>query len=120
MARIGIHVRMLYRVQTKDRHVIVPAIGTREHIYEQKQRSLAPLAPEDVKAIRAEIGGVQLSPAPKSAPNNGCPTPIFASISAPYSGIPDLPVVIEELSWITEEPAPARHVCSGCSTSMTS
>lgn len=49
-ARIGMHVRMLYRVHSKDRRVIVQAIGMREHIYEQKQRSLAPLTPEEVSS----------------------------------------------------------------------
>jgi superfamily I DNA/RNA helicase/mRNA-degrading endonuclease RelE of RelBE toxin-antitoxin system len=94
-ARIGIHVRMLYRVHSKDKRVVVQAIGTREHIYEQKTRDLPPLTPQEVKEILAEIRGAPKVPMPEIAGQPRSPS------TTPF--VPNVPVITEVIPWITED-----------------
>jgi superfamily I DNA/RNA helicase/mRNA-degrading endonuclease RelE of RelBE toxin-antitoxin system len=136
-ARIGAHVRMLYRVQSKQRRVVVLAIGTREHIYEENLPGAKPLAPSEVAAILAEISGAPLlAPVPPAQPypasieftpsevaaileqiSGALPlVPTQPALAYPAShepataAIPDIPVTIEQLPWITDDELFFLHV----------
>ncbi len=103
-ARIGIHVRMLYRVHSKQKRVVVLAIGTRDHIYESHDRALKPLSPQEADAIRAEISGAHnRATGERSKAGVG-------AIQAEPVPTPELPVTVEELHWITEDELFLLHI----------
>lgn len=91
-ARIGIHVRMLYRVLDQMQQVVFLGIGPRSSIYDRETGRVAPLPDEErdelLKRIRGDAlpDGKSRSRRPSEAPPMG-----------------DVSVETEELPWICED-----------------
>ena len=83
--RIGIHVRMLYRVLSRQKRVEILGIGPRENIYDDGISGTRPLTPSEIKALREEIAG---KPQDKAAPERPLQAP---------------PITVEELAWVTQD-----------------
>lgn len=99
--RIGIHVRMLYQVYTKQQRVELHGIGARENFYEGRLGSGTPLTAEEADAIREEIRGAPPKP-PTKRPE--------AKREEPAEKVSELPVTVEVLDWITEDELFLLHV----------
>ena len=99
--RIGIHVRMLYHVYSQQRQVEFNDIGSRENFYAGGRGSRTPLTPAEAEAIRREING---------APGVKLPTPSSPASDTPSGQGADLPVVVEALTWISEDELFLLHV----------
>lgn len=83
--RIGIHVRMLYRIQSKLRRVEILSIVSRQRVYDREINGVRPLLPREFEELRAEIAGI---PRDKTKPQR-----------QPK----ELPISIETPVWITED-----------------
>lgn len=91
-ARIGIHVRMLYRVFNDAKQVLFLGIGPRSSIYDRESGRPTPLSDDDRNQLLNTIRG---EAAPRSkAPGNATPV---------QPKIVELPVEIEELQWICDD-----------------
>jgi superfamily I DNA/RNA helicase/mRNA-degrading endonuclease RelE of RelBE toxin-antitoxin system len=101
-ARIGIHVRMLYRVLSRDKRVIVQTITTREAAY-RSPGERTPLTDADNEAILAEI---------RRAPKIALPTvdPNSPDFPLPPPLVPDLPVEVELLDWLIDTDLFLLHI----------
>ncbi|MGJ4802465.1 3'-5' exonuclease [Luteimonas sp. SDU82] len=87
-ARIGIHVRMLYRVLDQTRQINFLGIGPRGSIYDRGTGRAAPLSDRDRDALLEQLRG--------APPQHGKPQPDQAPTAV-------VPVEIEELEWICED-----------------
>jgi len=91
-ARIGIHVRMLYRVLDQTRQVNFLGIGPRDSIYDRETGRTAPLSVGDRDALMEELRNF-------SSPREDA-QPIPEHAGAPAT---DVSVEVEELQWICED-----------------
>jgi len=91
-ARIGIHVRMLYRVLDQMQQVVFLGIGPRGSIYDRDTGRVAPLPDEERDELLKRIRGDVL-PHGKSRPQR----------PSEASPVGDVPVETEELTWICED-----------------
>lgn len=91
-ARIGIHVRMLYRVLDEMHRVVFLAIGPRECIYDRDTGRTKPISDADRDAILEELQG-------------GAPPHAITHRQQPPTQPPlvDPQVDIEAIPWITED-----------------
>jgi len=100
--RIGIHIRMLYRIISKEKRIELSSIGTRESIYKKGSGGRL-LSSDETAAILTEIHG-----SPRiTLPETGVGQP-----QSPPQSIPDLPVSVEAVEWITEDELFLLHVPS--------
>lgn len=91
-ARIGIHVRMLYRVLDETKQVTFLGIGPRGGIYDRETGRTTPLSDDESNQLLNVIRGAAL---PRSkAPEKQAPG---------QSEAVELPVETEELQWICED-----------------
>ncbi len=91
-AKIGSHVRMLYRVLDETKQVTFLGIGPRGSIYDRETGRATPLADEDRKQLLARLRG--------GAPRRAKP-PQLHEPEKPQTA--ELPVEVEELQWICED-----------------
>jgi superfamily I DNA/RNA helicase len=90
-ARIGIHVRMLYRVIDPMRQVVFLGIGPRANIYDRKTGQTATLSAEARDALLNQLRGTA-PPRAKSRPQ-----------LSQHPSVVDAPVEIEPVPWICED-----------------
>lgn len=91
-ARIGIHVRMLYRVLDQTHQVNFLGIGPRGSIYDRETGRATQLSGEDRNALLGQLGG--------AASSHDEPHPQRKPLQVP---VIDVPVDSEELEWICED-----------------
>lgn len=91
-ARIGIHVRMLYRVLDEMHRVVFLAIAPRECIYDRDTGRTKPITDADRDAILGELQGTT----PPHATSHRQQPPTQPPLVEPL-------VVIEALDWISED-----------------
>lgn len=109
--RIGLHVRLLYQVQTSHRRVVILTVGTRENFYQQMAGGAA-LRKIEADNLRAEISG--------SVSKHAAAEPKAQSIKAveltvhdiPKPAEPEPPIEVEETPWITEDELFLLHIDS--------
>lgn len=92
--KIGIHVRMLYQVYSKQNRIELHGIGPRENFYAGRHGSATPLTPEETAAIRAEVQGASVKTVTKVSATERV---------VPSSPVPELPVTVEVMDWVTED-----------------
>jgi superfamily I DNA/RNA helicase/mRNA-degrading endonuclease RelE of RelBE toxin-antitoxin system len=92
--RIGIHVRLLYQVYSKQQRVELFSIGPRDKIYDERNGSHTPLTPAEADAIRAEI---QVANSKSEISRE------IDERVAPRARVVDLPITVEVIEWITED-----------------
>lgn len=91
-ARIGIHVRMLYRVLDESKQVTFLGIGPRGSIYDRETGRTTPLPADDTNQMLERLRGVAATRG-KSLPRQETRQPQAV----------ELPVETEELQWICED-----------------
>lgn len=91
-ARVGIHVRMLYRVLDQTHQINFLGIGPRGSIYDRDTGRTTPLSDGDRNALLAQLRGV--------APPHGDSHPKRDPDQTPGG---EYPAEIEELNWICED-----------------
>lgn len=91
-AKIGSHVRMLYRVLNEVRQVIFLGIGPRSSIYDRETGRTTPLSEDDASQLLNIIRG-------EAVPRSSAP----GTKATDHEPAVELPVEIEELQWICED-----------------
>lgn len=86
-AKIGIHVRMIYRVLTKEKRIAILNIGSRQNFYDKNTSTGRQLTPTEGGDLVAKLRS----------------TPQMEQATSTSMSVNEIPVSIEKLTWITED-----------------
>lgn len=103
--RIGKSVRMLYRVHSKDQRVVIQTIGTRDHIYDDDNRSPKPLTDKEARQLTLEFKGY--AEALEIVPEVHLVENVPVALSEQEYAVP---VEVEEVLWITHDELFLLHI----------